>query len=87
MTMIMKKNPLDEFSVGDIVVAIGSVEKYFIQAINMDMARSDPFQFTLYDVDEPKNHVVLPGWVLVGDWLKVDNMFAKGGEDDDEDAR
>ena len=82
-----EKSPLDEFSVGDIVVAIGGIRKYFIQAINVDMVWSDPFQFTLYDIDETKNHVVLPGGMLVGCWLKVGNMFANEGEDDDEDAR
>lgn len=47
----------------------------------------DPFQFTLYDIDETNNHVVLSGGMLVGCWLKVGNMFANEGEDDDEDAR
>lgn len=85
MWELRRLDPLAEFSLGDIVVAIGSTRKYAIQSIDMDMKRSDPCQFTLFEVGETRNRISLPGWVMVGDWLKIGNMFKE--EDDDENVR
>lgn len=73
----------NEFKVGDIVVRIGDLTKYVVQAIYVNWefpyGRS---RFSLLDTETRKLRGEMDGYWMQKEWVKVGNLMDNGNAED-----
>ena len=73
----------NEFKVGDIVVRIGDLTKYVIQAIHMNWEfLAGRSRFTLLDTETHKLSGEIDGYWMQNEWLKVGNLMENENAED-----
>ena len=73
----------NEFKVGDIVVRIGDLTKYVIQAIHVNWEfRAGRSRFTLLDTETHKWSGEIDGYWMQNEWLKVGNLMENENAED-----
>lgn len=73
----------NEFKVGDIVVRIGDLTKYVIQAIYVNWeVQGGRSRFSLLDTEQHKLRGEMDGYWMQKEWVKVGNLMENENAED-----